>query len=92
MPDSEDAILRVPVSTGTTRPIGRRPCTEMVLAMSPHGESVADVDLRRNEIERLAYFLWQNAGQPSGTADRDWFLAEHAIETGPISSSNPTEP
>jgi hypothetical protein len=51
--------------------------------------SVENLDSRRNEIQRLAYFLWQNAGQPSGTADRDWFLAEHAIETGAVSPSGP---
>ena len=42
-------------------------------------------DLRKNEIATLAYFLWQNAGEPAGTADSDWLLAEHAVETGAVS-------
>jgi hypothetical protein len=41
-------------------------------------------DPQRHEVERLAYFLWLNAGQPSGSAERDWLLAEHAIATGPL--------
>ena len=39
---------------------------------------------RQGEIERLAYFLWQNAGKPFGTAERDWHFAQHVIETGPV--------
>src|SRR5688572_20393867 len=38
----------------------------------------------QREIERLAYFLWQNAGEPFGTAERDWVFAQHVIETGPV--------
>ena len=54
--------------------------------MNPE-ESMASVDPRRREIERLAYALWQNAGEPSGTAERDWLLAEHASESGRIGSA-----
>lgn len=42
-------------------------------------------DHRENKVATLAYFLWQNAGEPAGTADRDWFLAERAVETGAVS-------
>jgi hypothetical protein len=47
-------------------------------------EKHANTDVRRNEVEKLAYFLWQNAGEPDGTAERDWLLVEHAVETGPV--------
>jgi hypothetical protein len=39
---------------------------------------------RDKEIETLAYFLWQNAGEPAGTAERDWLFAQHVVETGPV--------
>jgi hypothetical protein len=46
----------------------------------------------QNEIEpneqmkQLAYFLWQNAGEPAGTAERDWLFAQHVVETGSVSA------
>jgi hypothetical protein len=36
------------------------------------------------ETEKLAYFLWKNAGEPSGTAERDWLFAQHVVETGSV--------
>src|SRR5262245_12284836 len=27
-------------------------------------------------VERLAYFLWERAGRPHGTAESDWYKAE----------------
>jgi hypothetical protein len=66
----------------------RRPTREGQ-ALNPGAEHVATFDRRQSEIERLAYALWQNAGEPSGTADRDWFLAEHVLETGTISLAKP---
>jgi hypothetical protein len=41
---------------------------------------------RTEEIERLAYFLWLNAGQPAGTAEKDWLFAQHVVETGSVSA------
>ena len=41
---------------------------------------------RTEEIETLAYFLWQNAGEPAGTAERDWLFAQHVVETGSVSA------
>jgi hypothetical protein len=52
--------------------------------MNPNLEQFANPDFRRKEVETLAYFLWKNAGEPTGTAERDWLLAEHAIESGPL--------
>ena len=52
--------------------------------MNPNGVRVKDPDTQRIQIELLAYFLWQNAGEPAGTADRDWFLAKHVVETGAV--------
>lgn len=55
--------------------------------MNLTGVRVKDPDTQRIQIEQLAYFLWQNAGEPAGTADRDWFLAEHVIQTGALGPS-----
>ena len=52
--------------------------------MNQHVAYVTEPDTRRIQLEHLAYFLWRNAGEPKGTADRDWFLAEHLIETGAV--------
>ena len=41
---------------------------------------------RTEAIERLAYFLWQNAGESGGTAERDWLFAQHVVETGSFSA------
>ena len=38
------------------------------------------------EIRTLAYYLWQNAGEPSGTAERDWLHAQHVLQTGSVSA------
>jgi len=32
--------------------------------------------MNTQEIERLAYWLWQQRGRPVGSPDNDWFLAE----------------
>jgi len=31
------------------------------------------------EIERLAYRLWQERGMPFGSPDEDWFFAEQLL-------------
>jgi Protein of unknown function (DUF2934) len=36
-------------------------------------------DLDRQEIERLAYRLWQERGSPHGTSEDDWFRAEKML-------------
>ncbi len=41
---------------------------------------------RTEAIETLAYFLWQNSGQPAGTAERDWLFAQHVVETWSVSA------
>jgi hypothetical protein len=33
------------------------------------------------QIERLAYWLWQQRGMPCGSPHEDWFLAEQLIRT-----------
>jgi hypothetical protein len=53
-----------------------------------HSTDTRDPDFRQAEVATLAYFLWQNAGKPAGTADRDWLLAEHAVETGAVNPSS----
>ena len=32
------------------------------------------------EIERLAYWLWQERGMPMGSPDEDWFFAEELLK------------
>jgi hypothetical protein len=32
--------------------------------------------VRKPHVERTAYFLWENAGRPSGTAEADWDRAQ----------------
>ena len=31
------------------------------------------------QIERLAYWLWQQRGMPTGSPDEDWLLAEELL-------------
>jgi len=35
--------------------------------------------MNHQEIERLAYWLWQQRGRPMGSPDDDWFLAEELL-------------
>lgn len=35
--------------------------------------------MRNSEVERLAYWLWQQRGMPIGSPDEDWFLAEYLV-------------
>lgn len=32
------------------------------------------------EVERLAYWLWQQRGMPPGSPDEDWFTAEELLK------------
>ena len=36
--------------------------------------------MNHQEIERLAYWLWQARGMPMGTPDEDWFFAEQLLK------------
>jgi len=31
------------------------------------------------QVERLAYWLWQQRGMPDASPDADWFLAEELV-------------
>ena len=35
--------------------------------------------MNHKEIERLAYWLWQERGMPMGSPDEDWFFAEQLL-------------
>jgi len=35
--------------------------------------------MKKAQIERLAYWLWQQRGMPSGSSDSDWLLAEELL-------------
>ena len=32
------------------------------------------------QVERLAYWLWQQRGTPTGSPDEDWLLAEELLK------------
>jgi hypothetical protein len=36
--------------------------------------------MKYSQVERLAYWLWQQRGMPMGTPDEDWFLAEELLK------------
>ena len=36
--------------------------------------------MNHQEIERLAYWLWQERGMPMGSPDEDWFFAEQLLK------------
>ena len=36
--------------------------------------------MNHQEIERLAYRLWQERGMPMGSPDEDWFVAEQLLK------------
>jgi Protein of unknown function (DUF2934) len=33
-------------------------------------------DMKNSQVERLAYWLWQQRRTPIGSPDEDWFLAK----------------
>ena len=37
-------------------------------------------DTRHEQIEKLAYRLWKERGEPLGSPDEDWFRAELLVE------------
>jgi len=36
--------------------------------------------MKMPELERLAYWLWQQRGMPMGSPETDWFLAEELLK------------
>ncbi|MBZ5631487.1 MAG: DUF2934 domain-containing protein [Acidobacteriia bacterium] len=38
------------------------------------------------QVERLAYWLWQQRGMPTGSPDEDWLLAEELLKSRPARS------
>ncbi len=36
--------------------------------------------MKNAQVERLAYWLWQQRGMPIGSPDADWFQAEELIK------------
>jgi len=37
-------------------------------------------DMKKQQVECLAYWLWQQRGMPTGSPDADWFLAEELLK------------
>jgi hypothetical protein len=35
--------------------------------------------MRHSQVERLAYWLWQQRGMPAGSPESDWLLAEELL-------------
>lgn len=50
-----------------------------------------DTQLRQNDIERVAYRLWEERGRPDGSPEEDWRRAEHEVAAleveSPVSSA-----
>ncbi len=44
---------------------------------------------RHDEIELLAYRLWQERGEPFGTPEVDWFEAENELKSAASSEDAP---
>ena len=42
--------------------------------------AVNGVHMTMLQVERLAYYLWQQRGMPLGSPDDDWFLAEELLK------------
>ena len=36
--------------------------------------------MKKQQVECLAYWLWQQRGMPMGSPDEDWFLAEELLK------------
>ena len=36
--------------------------------------------MKNSQVERMAYWLWQQRGMPIGSPDADWFLAEKLLK------------
>jgi len=36
--------------------------------------------MKKQQVESLAYWLWQQRGMPMGSPDADWFLAEELLK------------
>jgi hypothetical protein len=49
-------------------------------AAGMHEDPVKRIDMNKLQVERLAYWLWQQRGKPSGSPDEDWFLAEQLLK------------
>ena len=39
------------------------------------------MDTNKPQVERLAFWLWQQRGVPLGSPDADWFLAEELLKS-----------
>jgi DUF2934 family protein len=44
---------------------------------------------RREEIEKLAYRLWEERGAPLGSPDDDWYRAEQELQRSDSPSQMP---
>ena len=53
------------------------------MALRPWTQGHADDQsayMKTSEVERLAYWLWQQRGMPLGSPEADWFLAEELLK------------
>jgi DUF2934 family protein len=40
----------------------------------------SSLNIRHEQVARLAYELWERNGRPAGSAERDWLMAEQILE------------
>jgi hypothetical protein len=46
---------------------------------TPMQQRVNGGHMKRVQVERLAFWLWQQRGMPLGSPDEDWFRAEELL-------------
>jgi hypothetical protein len=66
-----DDILNEPVSTRNAR----------------INDAVTDREPDHEEVQRLAYALWEQGGCRQGTAEEDWYRAEEILRSNGASSA-----
>ncbi len=45
--------------------------------------------MNREEIEQIAYKLWEDRGRPTGSPDEDWFRAQEELAPAPLGEITP---
>jgi Protein of unknown function (DUF2934) len=45
--------------------------------------------MNREEVEQLAYKLWEDRGRPMGSPEEDWFRALEEYTAGPLGQLTP---
>ena len=64
-------------------PMGSQPLGIWRVGIDRRAAGSSDTVLgRRNDVQVLAYRLWEEAGRPLGSADENWYRAEDMLRSG----------